>query len=194
MLTAYRRHVKNCPHRDEGRKYRRCRCPIWVDGSLNGVEIRESLEHRDWEKAQRQIREWEVQGVIAATVQPVTIEQACDAFLADAKARELQQSTIRKYRYLFEQMRTFSASEGLRFIGEWDDIEVLRRFRQSWSDSGLTVVKKIERLRAFLRFAHESKWIENDPGKKFYKRECQDKYFPSELKASGIGGHSAPLI
>ena len=52
MLTAYRRPRKNCSHRDEGRKYRRCRCPIWVDGFLNGDEIRESLKLRDWKRAQ----------------------------------------------------------------------------------------------------------------------------------------------
>lgn len=43
MLTIYRRHRKNCKQRMEGRDYRRCLCPIWVDGSLNGVEIRKSL-------------------------------------------------------------------------------------------------------------------------------------------------------
>ena len=56
MLTIYRRHVKNCEHRAEGRKYRRCRCPIWADGFLNGAEIRESLDLKDWEKAQQVIR------------------------------------------------------------------------------------------------------------------------------------------
>ena len=53
MLTIYRRHVKGCAHQHDGRKYRRCRCPIWVDGFLNGVELRESLGMRDWEKAQQ---------------------------------------------------------------------------------------------------------------------------------------------
>jgi hypothetical protein len=62
MLTLYRRHVTACEHRHQGRKYRRCRCPIWVDGFLNGVEMRESLELRDWEKAQQKIRDWEAEG------------------------------------------------------------------------------------------------------------------------------------
>lgn len=168
MLTVYRRHVKSCPHRGEGRKYRRC--PIWADGFLNGVEMRESLEMKDWEKAQQKIRDWEAEGRVVSEpksdIQPITLERACEQFLADAKSRELQPATIRKYRYLFEQMTAFAAKEGLRFVHQWEDIEVLRRFRQSWSDNGLTVVKKIERLRAFLRFAHDSKWIEHNPGKK----------------------------
>ena len=48
MLTIFQRHVRACGHRSEGRKYRRCRCPIWVDGMLHGIEIRKSLEMRDW--------------------------------------------------------------------------------------------------------------------------------------------------
>jgi len=60
VLTIYRGHVKGCEHRDEGR--RRCRCPIWVDGFLNGVGFRESLDLRDWEKAQQRIRKWEAEG------------------------------------------------------------------------------------------------------------------------------------
>jgi hypothetical protein len=38
MLTIFRRHLKRCEHRAEGRKYRRCKCPLWADGFLNGVE------------------------------------------------------------------------------------------------------------------------------------------------------------
>ena len=46
MLMIFRRHVKSCKHRGEGRKYRNCRCPIWVDGFLRGnpIRIRESMK------------------------------------------------------------------------------------------------------------------------------------------------------
>src|SRR5690349_689281 len=90
MLTIYRRHTKNCQHKTEGRQYRRCRCPIWVDGFLNGVEMRKSLGLRDWEKAPEEIRKWEAEGEISRTDQPVTIAQACEAFLEDAAARNLR--------------------------------------------------------------------------------------------------------
>lgn len=32
-----------------------CRCPIWVDGTLGGAEIRESLKVWDWQRAQEMI-------------------------------------------------------------------------------------------------------------------------------------------
>ncbi len=59
MLIAYRRHKKACEHRGEGRQYRRCGCPIWVDGRLAGEEIRISLGTRNWEEAQSTVRKWE---------------------------------------------------------------------------------------------------------------------------------------
>src|ERR1051326_4168395 len=62
MLTLYRRHQKSCSHQREGRKYRRCSCPIWVDGILSGTSIRKSLDTRNWDKASSQIRDWEIEG------------------------------------------------------------------------------------------------------------------------------------
>src|SRR5580704_13864003 len=102
MVSLYRRHLKNCPHRSEGRKYRRCRCPVWVDGFLNGDDIRQSLDLRDWEKAQQRIREWEAEGRRTEAEEPITVEEACAEFLLDAEARKLGESTLDKYRLLFE--------------------------------------------------------------------------------------------
>jgi hypothetical protein len=78
MLTTYRRHVKKCRHRNEGRKYRHCRCPIWVDGFIGGQEIRKSLDMRDREMAQDKIREWEADGEMPVDDgrEAMTIEQA----------------------------------------------------------------------------------------------------------------------
>jgi site-specific recombinase XerD len=162
MLTIYRRHVKGCAHKHEGRKYRRCRCPIWADGFLNGVEIRESLNLRDWEKAQQRINAWEAEGVLTAEAEEPTIEHACQAFENDAKARGLREPTLKKYRVLFRQLQEFGQAEGLRFIKECN-LGTLRRFRESWTDCGISALKKLERLRAFMRFAHESGWIDEDP-------------------------------
>jgi integrase/recombinase XerD len=171
MLTIYRRHVKTCEHKSEGRKYRRCRCPIWADGFLKGEgEIRESLDLQNWEKAQEKILDWEVNGRTGkadpgAQETATTVDEACTAFLAEAESRELQESTLRKYRQLVRQMKAFAASEGVRYIKQWD-LELVRRFRQSWRDKGNTVVKKLERLRAFFRFAVDSEWIVKNPAAK----------------------------
>ena len=53
MLALYRRHLKTCGHRAEGRAYIKCNCPIWADGDLDGKEFRKSLRTRDWQRAIR---------------------------------------------------------------------------------------------------------------------------------------------
>jgi integrase/recombinase XerD len=163
MLTTYRRHRKDCEHRSEGRKYRRCRCPIWVDGFLAGQEVRKSLDVADWQKAQDIVREMEAtESHPKETVEPITLQTARERYLADAKARMLNESTIYKYRLLFKQISEFAQKHGLRFLNELD-LQTLDEFRSEWKDGPRSSLKKLERLRAFLRFCERRKWIDCNP-------------------------------
>ena len=112
------------------------------------------------------MREWEVSGEQTGQEnRPITIKQAKDDFLADAQARNLEDRTIYKYRLLFRHLETFADREGIRFLKELD-VAILRKFRASWKDSSLTALKKLERLRSFLRYVQENGWVENNPAKK----------------------------
>ena len=176
MLTTYRRHLKRCKHRAQGRKYRHCQCPIWVDGVLSGVEIRESLKMRDWQRAQNLVRDWETEG--RRSDQPgadnLTIKEACEKFIADSEARGLRATTLYKYRLLFRQLQEFARENGLRFLSECD-IDFLRRFRASWPNRNIAARKKLESLRAFSRFAHDSGWIAANPGAKLKPPKITDR-------------------
>src|SRR6516165_8895655 len=142
MLTIYRRHQKECAHRSEGRKYRRCRCAIWVDGFLEGREIRKSLDTGNWEKAQDIVREMEATGREPKPVQePMTIQAAEDKFLEDTKAQKLSESTVYKYRLLFKQLKAFAERRGLRFLIEVD-LPMLDDFRSGWMDGPRSSAKK----------------------------------------------------
>src|ERR1700732_2439454 len=163
MLTIYRRHKRNCEHRSDGRHYRRCQCPIWVDGFLGSKELRESLKCRDWQRAQDLIREWEAKDQRVVQTEPQTIEAACKEFLADIEARKLHSSTIRKYKLLGRQLKEFAQNSGFRFLNELDLIAV-GRFRSQWKDGPRSSAKKLERLRAFFRFAQDRKWMQENPG------------------------------
>jgi integrase/recombinase XerD len=163
MLTIYRRHRKECEHRSEGRKYRRCRCPIWVDGFLRGKEIRKSLNTADWQKAQDFYREWEAkESEPKAPQAPMTIQAAGEKFVADAEAQKLTEATIYKYRLLFKQMAAFSLKRGLRYITELN-LQMLDEFRAGWKDGPRSSAKKLERLRAFFRFAQKRDWVTKNP-------------------------------
>jgi integrase len=166
MLTIYRRHTRSCPHRNQGRTYRRCKCPIWIDGFVGGVEMRQSLRLRDWQKANERVREWEAQDKIEKEKpQSIRVKAACDSFESDAKARGLREPTLYKYRLLFKQLKDFCEAAGVRFIGEID-LELCRRFRESWKQKNLSALKTLERLRAFFRFCQESGWMQDNPARR----------------------------
>jgi integrase/recombinase XerD len=174
MLTLYRRHLKSCPYRSVGRKYRRCRCPIWVDGLVGDRDIRQSLGIRDWLRAQEIARGLEVgelnsiPNVNSASCNPsstskvpYSVVQICDRFLADALARGLRESTIYKFRLLLKRLKEFSESNNFRLLSEIT-LDDLRRFRASWPNRNFAARKKWEALCVFYRFAHDSGWVESN--------------------------------
>jgi hypothetical protein len=170
MLRAYRRHRESCAHRDEGRACWTCRCPIWVQRFLGDREIRKSLGSRDWQKADKRLRDWETAGVPAAkeNEEAVCIAAAEKEFLARCEAEKLKKSTSDRYRIMFRELGRFAALEGFRFLKEIDAL-ALNRFRAAWkgrngqASSGLTDLKKLERLRGFFRFALDNGPITQNP-------------------------------
>lgn len=164
MLSVYRRHIKTCAHRSEGRKYRRCRCPIWADGFIGREEIRESLKTRLWEEAQQKAREWEAER--SKPQDPAdtraTIELACEKYLDDAKSRQLGTAAIYKYTHLTRQLKAFAGDRGLRFVEEID-LGFLRDFRATWPNRNLSAKKKLEQLRNFFRFCFRGRMVPANP-------------------------------
>jgi integrase/recombinase XerD len=162
MLTIYRRHRKHCKHRRQGRKYRHCQCTIWVDGFLAGEELRESLKMRDWQRAQETIREWEAEDGRELKPERKTIEDAWKDFLDDIEARKLHDDTVRKYKLLKRQMTDFCQRHGVQFLDELN-LSSVGQFRSDWKDGSRSSAKKLERMRAFFRFALKRKWIQENP-------------------------------
>jgi integrase/recombinase XerD len=161
MLTVFRRHKRTCEHRGEGRKYRRCRCPISVEGLLGSKLIRQALKTSDWERAQNIIREWEAEGRTIGQAEPVRIAEATEKFLADARARQLAEQTIYKYDLLFRQLKDFAGRAGYALLRDLN-VDALSRFRAEWKDGPRASGKKLERLRAFFGFCRKRRWTEEN--------------------------------
>lgn len=161
MLNLWRRHKQDCPHRFKGRRYLKCPCPIWIDWRIGGQRIRKPIGLRDWQKAQQRAREWEAAG-FAEAGNVLTIPEACTKFLEDARARNLQESTLYKYQLLFRQLQGFVQEHGLVFVSDFN-LDWTRKFRATWKNRNMAARTKFESLRAFFRFAHDSGWIEADP-------------------------------
>jgi len=124
--------------------------------------VRESLKTRDWQRASEIVREREANGRRSVELEAMTLEAAWKEFLADIEARKLADSTIRKYKLLNRQMVAFAKERGFRFLIEFD-LPAVSQFRAGWHDGPRSSAKKLERLRAFLRFAQKRKWIPDNP-------------------------------
>src|SRR6266700_1458502 len=98
MLKLYRRHLKSCPHRSMS--YRRCKCPVWVFGSVEGRRIRKALDTTSWEEAEEDLRALDPR----ETPAKMTISEAGARFIADCERRN-SPDTVAKYRLMIEEMK-----------------------------------------------------------------------------------------
>jgi integrase len=161
-LRLIRRHVKDCAHRSS--RYRRCKCPIHVYGTLGGQKIRKALDQTSWDAATDQINGWTASGEIGVVkVDAPTIPDAVKKFFEDCEARKLGWEATRKYRHLLEdRFLPWCERKGLNNLRQVS-VDLVRQFRQSWRDSAVYATKNLERLRAFFRFCLQAGWIKENP-------------------------------
>jgi len=152
MLTAYRRHLQRCKF--TLRPEKKCQCPVWIQGTLNGVWMKKSLGIRNWESAQKVIRDMEA----GESVEHIPLQTAGEKFIADCKARHLG-AAVGKYNLLTRELNQFF---GNRIIGTIS-VDDLSGYRQTWKLSPITASKKLGNLRSFFKFANERGWIEKNP-------------------------------
>lgn len=163
-LALYRRHLRTCKNADKGNRWTRCQCPIWVQGSIGGETIRRSLNTGNWTAASSIVHQWQSSGRIGVLKPDLpTVTEAVEQFLTEAAVRNLAATTIKKRRELLEgKLLPFCAHRGHRQLRDLS-VERLREFRRTWKYSPLSAAKRLEYLRAFLRFCVEAGWIERNP-------------------------------
>jgi integrase/recombinase XerD len=154
MLNLYRRHRAKCK-----RTARRadCFCPIWVQGVLRDEPIRESLDLTNWEAAQRKIQEWEIHG----KEQPVSVQDAYDAFLAHCTSRKLSPAILKKLKYVKIELTAAFGPLPVRRVSVSD----LDRIVNGWPYAPSTAAKRIEYIRWFFAFCVTRDFIEKNPAK-----------------------------
>ena len=164
MLSLWRRHESKCPHRAKGRAWMKCGCPIWCDGDYDGRRVRQSLNTRDWARAGRKLATLEDQlnrgGHAAARRR--TVADAAALFLAQ---REVEPSTMKKYRRIMDRVETFA---GERHIASMDNftLDLLDEYRLTRNICALSWQKELQLLRTFFEFCLDRDWIVKNPAKK----------------------------
>jgi integrase/recombinase XerD len=160
-MIIWRRHVLPCESTD--RSDPRCGCPIYQEYRVNGKRFRRTLKTRNWQKALADARKKELEDF--KEERSITIEQAANKYLEDAKARHLQDPTIAKLRLLFRQLGEFAFKRGLVFVSDLN-LDNQRDFRAAWPNRNESARVKLGNLKSFCRFCHEAGWIAENPAAK----------------------------
>lgn len=158
MLQIYRRHLKSGSH--SSRSYRRCSCPIWVQGTLNGETVRRAMDVTSIEGASKLVIQWNASGAIGVLKEaPARIDAAVTKYLDDARARHLAEATITKLTTIFEkQFLAWTKDAGLRYLKELTPARLTAR-RSTWKDEALAASKKYQRAVGFFYFCMRMKWL-----------------------------------
>jgi integrase len=179
MLTIFRRHLKKCKFAERGRSHRHCNCPIAVEGRLRGEFLRQSLEVRSWEAAQKIVREWE--GVGPKNI--VMLDDAYDRFITQHKSNGSAEATIAKHTRLKVRVVAFFGDVPLHTLS----VDEVAKFRETWEFAPLTTRNTIERFRAFFNFCVAREWLDKNPAKPLKLPKIEEvevkPYTPKELEA-----------
>ena len=168
-LFVYTRHAANCSH-GEDRFWRRCRCPKWIRGVLNGKAVRESANTRSWERADLKVRTMEQAHLpqIPKRAANVTIEEAVADFLEDERSRHLSKTTTGQSKTLLDkQLIQWSRDHGLTELEELTT-PLLSKFRATWTAAGNnanTSRRKHQRLSGFFWFCVRNEWLIKNPAR-----------------------------
>jgi len=129
---------RECPHQSES--YRRCSCPIYVEGRVNWKFIRKSLGTRKWDEGVLLGRKIEADGFTSKLGQ-YTIEQALSLYLEDAQSRNLAGETLRSVNIILNRFLV-PAFAGKRL----PDITAatLTTWRTGWNLAPITALKRWE--------------------------------------------------
>jgi integrase/recombinase XerD len=162
MLKLVRRHVKNCPHKDKGRAWKKCSCPLWVDGSKDGVRVNRSLDTANWEIAAGKVLGWEASDPSTE----ISVAEACKKFYADCEGRKIKAAI--KYKETLDPFKEFCTGLGISRV-RTISLHDVEKFRNQLDNSALTVAKKVERLRTFFRYCLDREWCDKNPAVKVKK-------------------------
>jgi integrase/recombinase XerD len=189
-LNIYRRHGSHCPggralhemtyEADELRRnWKKCSCPIYASGTLNGNFKRKNTERIAWPEAKTVVSEWErsdswngkphaIEPVPVAAPPSdsaphrITIADAVKAYLAVRSGSGIASATLRKHRTFAKQLEEFAAVRGYLMLEQLTSSDI-DMFYAGWKLGARTKAKRLGTLRSFFRFCGKRKWVAVDP-------------------------------
>jgi integrase len=162
------------------RAWKKCHCPIYADGTLSGEFRRRNTRQITWPEAKSIAAAWErasrwgaeespsvtpnppAPGVESAPKSFTTLQSCSDAYLANRRARNIAESTLRKYKTFAKQLKEFGDAKGYVLIDQFSTVD-MDEFYGGWPDGVRAKAKKLERLKGFFNFCVKRKWLRENP-------------------------------
>lgn len=167
VITIFVRHSTSC--RYAGDEFcKRCNCRKHLRWTHNGKQYRKKAGTRSWAEAEEVKRKLEAQydGKPAiAEQEQQTIERAIELFLASKRAQGVNGQVVKKYERELQWLSAFYAGKAKLFVSEIT-LEGLTEYRSNWEElypSSATRQQVQTRLRGFLRYAYDARWIDRIP-------------------------------
>jgi integrase/recombinase XerD len=149
---------------------RRCNCPKHLRWTQNGKQYRRKAGTRSWitaEEVKRQLQD-QLAGRtsdIVATDNARVISEAIDLFKSDKKVQGISAGTLSRYSCELSRLQNYCERQGVYTV-QGITRELLTGYCSTWESyypSSNTRSKVRERLRSFLRYCYEAKWLERIP-------------------------------
>ncbi len=166
VVTIFVRHSADCKY--QGNEFeRRCHCRKHLRWTHNGTRYRRKAETRSWAEAEEIKRDLEDQlaGRRSETKEEKTIAEAVEVFIADKRIQGVSAGVLGKYARELKRLRDYA--EGHRvFTVAGLTRELLIGYHKDWErlyPSSATRSMVQARLKGFLKFCFDNKWIERVP-------------------------------
>ena len=167
-VILYKRHKQSCPHKED-KTYRRCRCSVWLEYNVDGVQTRKSAKTFNWETAQEKadaIAKTYLDAELGrgpAPAEAKSVEQAIALFMESKRGEDLAENTLYKHTLTLNRLQTYCDKEGVFFV---KDITLahLTSWRAGWAfESPLAKRNNQERVKSFFKFCYDAGLVPANP-------------------------------
>jgi integrase/recombinase XerD len=167
VITIFVRHAADCKYAgDEFCK--RCDCKKHFRWTRNGKQYRRKTGTRSWAEAERQKRVLEDQlagRTPVAAAHSTSLPDAIEIFKTDKKNQGFTDGVLDKYARELERLQTFAERHGAFTVAALSR-ELLIKYQGAWEElypSSNTRQMVQARLKNFLRFCFDSRWLDRVP-------------------------------
>jgi integrase len=168
--------------------WKRCKCPIVANGTLDRVAKRMATKQTDWSEAARMMapyiaaNSWEIAAdpvppLPSPTSKPASgktrmkLQEAFEKYLEAHEEAESAHGTVRGYRFLKERLLRFVKRTGAAHMDQWDNNnDIVKQYlnecmvkRERIEDTTRRQYHKM--INAFFRYSEGKKWIAHNPAK-----------------------------